>query len=74
MGTFVQIFRSGLTPLHIAVQESDVETVKVLLAKGADKTAIDWKDKKSPLDLVQAMISGATKDTMLSLFSQERPP
>jgi ankyrin repeat protein len=46
----------GMTPLHLAVRQGQVETVKTLLEAGADVNSLTGSDKSSPLLL--ATING----------------
>lgn len=43
----------GYTPLHYAAMSCDVELVKVLLSKGADKTLTDDVERNTPLESIQ---------------------
>ncbi len=46
----------GMTPLHLAARQGQLETVKVLLDSGADVNAVSAGDKTSPL--LMATING----------------
>ncbi|NRA43315.1 MAG: ankyrin repeat domain-containing protein [Pseudomonadales bacterium] len=46
-----QVGEGGLTPLHIAVENNDLASVKVLLSSGAELLRDDWSI--TPLDLAE---------------------
>jgi ankyrin repeat protein len=51
LGADLQDCISGRTPLHQAASSSDPEIAEILLANGADVSAITWEGQQSPLHL-----------------------
>jgi ankyrin repeat protein len=63
---------SGLTPLHIAVNASNMKAVEILLAKGADVNCHETKRGRSALHLA---VKKQAKDLIsLLLRSVSSPP